>query len=237
MEVTPTIKASREEHARTVLYEEYLKTPAWRTKRNHALRLAEFRCSVCGSRRNLQVHHKSYERLGREWDQDLQVVCQTCHANHHDDVKTANEPVSLKLFIKLVSAAMHDMNVRTFSDISEAVKTQCAKLKIPYDSAVIGQAIAVMTGKHKPESTPAQYEQLAGSGEAINKSEAIHILLMLTDQQREQPMIREMPGGAREKRAHAGKIEAQVRQFKAIYTPPRRRPFLEELDEIFARKL
>jgi hypothetical protein len=37
----------------------------------------------------LEVHHRTYERLGREMDKDLMVVCEFCHPGQ--DVKRAQE--------------------------------------------------------------------------------------------------------------------------------------------------
>lgn len=36
-------------------------------------------CELCGSKKQLQVHHKTYKRLYREKRTDLQVVCKVCH--------------------------------------------------------------------------------------------------------------------------------------------------------------
>ena len=31
----------------------------------------------------LDVHHLTYERLGREKDEDLRVLCRACHGDEH----------------------------------------------------------------------------------------------------------------------------------------------------------
>lgn len=69
-----------------VAYSEYLRTPEWRHKRKGALHRALYRCQLCnisGNTEVLQVHHRSYETLGRELPSDLVVLCKPCHARHH----------------------------------------------------------------------------------------------------------------------------------------------------------
>lgn len=70
---------------RPVNYAEYLKSDAWQTRRAAALRRAEHRCQVCGAAERLEVHHRSYERLGNERPADLVVLCRKCHQVFHDN--------------------------------------------------------------------------------------------------------------------------------------------------------
>ena len=60
-------------------YHTYLRSPAWAAKRARVLRRAGYRCEQCGSHRMLQVHHKTYKRLGHEWMRDLVALCADCH--------------------------------------------------------------------------------------------------------------------------------------------------------------
>lgn len=57
----------------------YLKTDAWRKRRTAALKAAGNRCQVCNGTERLEVHHRTYENLGREKPEDLTVLCHTCH--------------------------------------------------------------------------------------------------------------------------------------------------------------
>lgn len=43
-------------------------------------------CKICGSTRNLQVHHKTYAREGRERLNDLVVLCKRCHNRQHTTI-------------------------------------------------------------------------------------------------------------------------------------------------------
>jgi len=36
-------------------------------------------CEKCGSRERIQIHHITYQRIGREWLSDLQCICGNCH--------------------------------------------------------------------------------------------------------------------------------------------------------------
>jgi 5-methylcytosine-specific restriction endonuclease McrA len=60
-------------------YEEYLQTDHWRQVRAAALWLADYRCSLCGSNENLEVHHNNYDCLYHERPVDLFVLCDRCH--------------------------------------------------------------------------------------------------------------------------------------------------------------
>jgi hypothetical protein len=47
--------------------------------RKDMFRLRGERCERCGYAHELQLHHKTYERLGRELISDLEVLCHQCH--------------------------------------------------------------------------------------------------------------------------------------------------------------
>lgn len=64
-------------------YHAYLASDAWQVKRRAALARAGGRCQLCNSRWSVQVHHRTYDRLGREADGDLIVLCADCHATFH----------------------------------------------------------------------------------------------------------------------------------------------------------
>ena len=65
-------------------YQEYLRTPEFKAKRNRALIQAGNRCQVCGTTdKPLEVHHNDYSRLGEELLADLVALCRPCHQRHH----------------------------------------------------------------------------------------------------------------------------------------------------------
>lgn len=61
-------------------YDEYLLGEHWKSFTN---RVKEKQCWLCGKTRLLQVHHKTYERLGCEQDDDVVTVCNNCHKAIH----------------------------------------------------------------------------------------------------------------------------------------------------------
>jgi len=86
-------KAERKESERVRLielkkmpYPEYLKTTEWKIKARAAKEKVNNRCQLCNSHspKNLNVHHNNYLNIGNELDSDLIVLCEDCHAKHHD---------------------------------------------------------------------------------------------------------------------------------------------------------
>lgn len=61
-------------------YKEYLASTQWKKKRKQVLERAKYRCEKCKIPKDrLEVHHLTYDRLGREDLHDLLAVCQDCH--------------------------------------------------------------------------------------------------------------------------------------------------------------
>lgn len=60
-------------------YLEYLETPEWHAVRKQALARARYRCERCQGCGPLHVHHITYIRIGREYLDDLEVLCENCH--------------------------------------------------------------------------------------------------------------------------------------------------------------
>lgn len=70
---------------RRIAYQAYIGSAQWQEQRVRALRAAERRCERCHGVGSLQVHHRTYERLGAEELGDLEVLCRRCHSTHHQD--------------------------------------------------------------------------------------------------------------------------------------------------------
>jgi 5-methylcytosine-specific restriction endonuclease McrA len=65
-------------------YESYINSAQWRDSaaRLGELEAANFRCRICNGSEpdvQLQVHHRTYERLGHERVGDLTTLCMNCH--------------------------------------------------------------------------------------------------------------------------------------------------------------
>ena len=74
-------------------YEWYLSSAKWQGKRR--LKLAEVgnKCEECGAEGVLDVHHKTYARLGAEELADLEVLCRPCHEKRHGREFTTGNPL------------------------------------------------------------------------------------------------------------------------------------------------
>src|SRR5688500_3895115 len=63
-------------------YNDYIQnSPAGDAKRRLVLDRANGTCEGCGERSMLAVHHLHYETLGDEGLDDLQALCEDCHAD------------------------------------------------------------------------------------------------------------------------------------------------------------
>lgn len=68
-------------------YGNYLSSKHWKELRAEVLKRWDGLCENCGTRAAKEVHHKTYERLGRELLTDLTPLCSECHrAEHPRDV-------------------------------------------------------------------------------------------------------------------------------------------------------
>lgn len=71
----------------SVDYYEYIKSEKWKAIADMAKDRADGKCQICNSPENLNTHHRTYERLGKELDGDLIVLCQKCHKLFEENKK------------------------------------------------------------------------------------------------------------------------------------------------------
>lgn len=64
-------------------YQNYLKSDEWRAITRRVWGQANGKCASCGGKGS-HVHHKTYDRLGHEFDADLELLCRFCHDRVHD---------------------------------------------------------------------------------------------------------------------------------------------------------
>lgn len=64
-------------------YYEYINSPEWFEKTEKVRERNDGYCEVCCMRYGEHVHHRTYERLYNEKDEDLLHVCNFCHAMIH----------------------------------------------------------------------------------------------------------------------------------------------------------
>lgn len=65
-------------------YENYLLSKEWQIKRKQKLKQVGNHCQSCGSKNDLQIHHKTYKRIYCERSKDLIVFCSGCHKKSHN---------------------------------------------------------------------------------------------------------------------------------------------------------
>lgn len=71
-------------------YETYINSPEWRMKARRAKEEAG-QCAVCTRTTSLEVHHRTYVRLGYEHPADLVVLCSIHHRRIHGTYDEAME--------------------------------------------------------------------------------------------------------------------------------------------------
>jgi hypothetical protein len=74
-------------------YKTYLRSWKWTLKRQAVRWRAWNRCERCRWRRMSAVHHRTYERIGKEPLADLQAICKACHDFVHG--KSDYDPCSV----------------------------------------------------------------------------------------------------------------------------------------------
>lgn len=73
-------------------YYEYLNSLEWFEKKSLKLEEVGYRCQLCNSPFNLDVHHRTYVRVPNEPLTDLTVLCRGCHSRFHQNGRTGKWP-------------------------------------------------------------------------------------------------------------------------------------------------
>jgi 5-methylcytosine-specific restriction endonuclease McrA len=69
-------------------YQSYLRSEHWMLIREAAKYRAGYQCMLCPETRALEVHHRTYARIGHERPSDLVVLCYWCHRKHHGTLQS-----------------------------------------------------------------------------------------------------------------------------------------------------
>lgn len=67
-------------------YFAYIKSSQWRQRTRAYYALHGNACAVCADTKTVQLHHKTYERLGEEMDADLIPLCDAHHKAFHSTI-------------------------------------------------------------------------------------------------------------------------------------------------------
>ena len=66
-------------------YNKLLRDPRWKAKRLEILERDGYKCTSCGSKYRLSVHHDIYDDIN-PWEyenENLKTLCTNCHKEHH----------------------------------------------------------------------------------------------------------------------------------------------------------
>jgi 5-methylcytosine-specific restriction endonuclease McrA len=77
------VRRARIAELRKMPFEEYRRTPEWRTRRNRILLRAGNKCELCYASGPVDCHHRTYDRYGEELLSDLIALCRSCHQRFH----------------------------------------------------------------------------------------------------------------------------------------------------------
>lgn len=117
-------------------YREYLQTDHWRAFRARVFAdPRNKRCQICKRTRQLNIHHLTYERVGKELLADVIVLCKPCHFAHHDKIipldavqwakkRPSLGPLPKTSYQKLVAEYRKAQKTRDFT-VSENLYVQC----------------------------------------------------------------------------------------------------------------
>jgi hypothetical protein len=62
-----------------IQYEKHIRSTRWKNTRVTIIKMRGEKCERCPRTTGLELHHKTYERLGHESPSDLELLCQICH--------------------------------------------------------------------------------------------------------------------------------------------------------------
>lgn len=99
-----------ERHDEPDEYTSYMASARWAQKRAWKLEAVGHRCEKCGQSKYsgvLDVHHLTYDRLGHERLEDLQVLCKQCHEGADIDrwQRERDEKAGSSLYVGFVAWA------------------------------------------------------------------------------------------------------------------------------------
>jgi 5-methylcytosine-specific restriction endonuclease McrA len=97
-----------------IAYDEQLKDPRWQYVRARVLERDKWKCCGCRTMKDLQVHHKSYEKGKMAWDypdSNLITLCEKCHKQAHStgDVPLSELQQKLNAFVVVCTPWVHSV--------------------------------------------------------------------------------------------------------------------------------
>jgi hypothetical protein len=130
-------------------YREYLESAAWRAKREEAIERAGGRCQLCNvAAPVLHVHHRTYERVGRELPGDLTVLCGPCHRRYHQPrVAPRSRGERRREIDQGILAIVQDSGLIRWRDIQRQIQAPRAQAWARAERLIKGRRLAWKYGK------------------------------------------------------------------------------------------
>lgn len=82
----PTKKIKRQKKLPASQYKSYIRSKRWLKRLRRYYTSHDAVCVICSSTVELNLHHKTYERLGFEKDEDLVPLCGPHHEDFHESI-------------------------------------------------------------------------------------------------------------------------------------------------------
>lgn len=93
-------------------YNKYLKSPQWKAKRELWFATYGKYCRACGTTFGpIQLHHMTYERLGRESMRDLVALCTKCHREVETLYRRAGRSDRMMITLAFIKARRGKSNI------------------------------------------------------------------------------------------------------------------------------
>lgn len=87
-------------------YREYLRSKHWKSFKKRFKESSYYRgkCYICERDKNIQYHHITYIRIGKEYLKDIVELCAPCHKNVHRAMRK-----NPKLTWEIISNKLHNI--------------------------------------------------------------------------------------------------------------------------------
>lgn len=127
-------------------YYDYLRSEEWQQKRLQVLVRDNFKCQLCGSGKNVQAHHISYENLYTEAElDDLVTLCKACHEKvHSTDLERKFEKQTNDMHKLAVSLLQENMRAAAWLKFVEACSQRTPPLSAKEVSQIWQNALKVV---------------------------------------------------------------------------------------------
>ena len=124
-------------------YHDYLRSEEWQRKRRRRLEMDGYRCQMCGSGMNLQVHHISYDNVRTDAEvEDLVTLCKACHEQvHSTDLEKKANPKGQRLFVAAVKALRENDRVQAWEQFDKACGKCIPPLSVSETSMIWQRAL------------------------------------------------------------------------------------------------